>query len=68
MPSAAKIVVYSHPMTPAPITAIVRGSRSSSRISSLSCTRGSVKGMSSGRVGTEPVAIRMTSPCSRRSG
>ena len=68
MPSAAKIVVYSQPITPAPITAMLRGRLRISRISSLSCTRGSSNGTSLGRVGTEPVATRMTSPVSRRSG
>ena len=36
IPSAAKMQAYSHPMTPAPITASRRGSRLMARMESLS--------------------------------
>ena len=55
--SAEKIVAYSTPMTPAPITVSVRGKRSSSSISSLSKIRVLSKGTSRGLCGLVPTAI-----------
>ena len=61
-PRAPKIEAYSHPMTPAPITAREFGVRSRLRIESLSKIDESSKGISGGLYGEEPVAIRMISP------
>ena len=55
--SAEKIVAYSTPITPPPITVIVRGRCSSSRISSLSKTRSRSNGTVAGRCGRVPTAI-----------
>ena len=55
--SAEKIVAYSTPITPPPITVSVRGSVSSSRISSLSKMRLRSNGTLSGRCGRVPTAI-----------
>ena len=69
--SAEKIVAYSTPITPPPITVSVRGSRSSSRNSSLSNTWLRSNGTLSGRCGRVPTAISacanstwLTSPAS----
>ena len=51
------MVAYSTPMTPAPITVMLRGSRSISSISSLSNTRLRSNGMLSGRCGRVPTEI-----------
>ena len=55
--SAEKIVAYSTPMTPPPITVSVRGRRSSSSISSLSKMRLLSKGTLCGRCGRVPTEI-----------
>ena len=57
-----KVPAYSAPTTPAPTTARVLRQHPISRISSESCTRGCSKGNSAGRIGDEPVAIRIFSP------
>jgi len=56
MPSAAKMLAYSHPITPAPMTASVRGRRSSRRMSSLMKMRCPSKGMCGSLVAAVPVA------------
>ena len=61
MPSAAKMLAYSMPITPAPSTIIVCGMRGSCRMVSLSNTVSPSKGTSSGRFGREPVAITKNS-------
>ena len=69
--SAEKMVAYSTPITPPPITVRVRGRCCSSRISSLSKTRVRSNGTWSGRCGRVPTAISalsksawLTSPAS----
>jgi hypothetical protein len=57
IPSAAKMLAYSIPITPAPSTVIVFGIRGSCRIVSESKTVSPSKGTSAGRLGREPVAI-----------
>ena len=55
--SAEKMVAYSTPITPAPITVRLRGSFLMSRISSLSSTVTPSKGTCDGRNGRVPQAI-----------
>jgi hypothetical protein len=52
VPSAANIDAYSMPMTPAPTTTMVSGTRSSARIPSESTTRSSSNSTWAGRLGT----------------
>ena len=67
IPSAAKMLAYSMPTTPAPSTVMVFGIRGSCRIVSESKTVSPSKGTSSGRFGREPVAITKWSAVSVRS-
>src|SRR6266545_1582931 len=66
-PSAVNTEAYSHPTGPPPTTTIDRGMRSRPMMFSGSCTSGSSKGISGGRSGLEPVAIRITPACRVRS-
>ncbi len=59
--SALKMVAYSTPMTPAPMTVRLRGTFGVATMSSLSRTLVPLKGMLSGRKGTVPTAIRARS-------
>ena len=67
IPSAAKMLAYSIPTTPAPSTVIVFGIRGSCRMLSESKTVSLSNGTSSGRLGREPVAITKKSAVSVRS-
>ena len=57
MSRALKIVAYSTPITPPPITAILLGARFIFKISSLSKIETPSKGTNPGLYGLDPVAI-----------
>ena len=62
----AKVQAYSQPITPPPITIMLRGIFGRRRIVSESTTTRSSKGTSAGRAGIDPEATRKTSPVMRR--
>ena len=65
-PRVAKILVNSHPMTPAPTTVSVRGRRSRPKMSSLVKICIPSKGTLSGLVADVPVAIMILSAVTSR--